>query len=104
MRREIEAKLGIRATDNYGLSEVIGPGVSGECERQDGLHVQEDHFLVEVIDPETLEPVAPGERGELVFTSLCKEAFPVVRYRTRDLSFLIPSPARVAGPSSEWHA
>ncbi len=92
MRREIEAKLGIRATDNYGLSEVIGPGVSGECDRQDGLHVNEDHFLVEVIDPETLEPVRPGERGELVFTSLCKEAFPVVRYRTRDLSVLNPEP------------
>ena len=92
MRREIEAKLGIRATDNYGLSEVIGPGVSGECERQDGLHIQEDHFLVEVIDPDTLEPVSPGERGELVFTSLCKEAFPVVRYRTRDLSYLYAEP------------
>jgi phenylacetate-CoA ligase len=92
MRREIESKLGIRATDNYGLSEVLGPGVSGECALQDGLHIAEDHFLVEVIDPETLEPVRLGERGELVFTSLTKEAFPVVRYRTRDLSYLYPEP------------
>ena len=88
MRREIEAKLGISATDNYGLSEVIGPGVSGECERKSGLHVNEDHFLVEVVDPKTLEPLPEGELGELVFTSLTKEAFPVVRYRSRDLSRL----------------
>jgi phenylacetate-CoA ligase len=85
-RKEIEARLGIRVTDNYGLSEVIGPGVSGECECRCGQHINEDHFLWEVVDPESGEPVAEGEEGELVFTSLTKEAFPVLRYRTRDLS------------------
>jgi len=90
MRSEIKEKLGIRATDNYGLSEVMGPGVAGECEECNGLHINEDHFLLEVIDPETLEPVAPGELGELVVTTLTKEAFPMIRYRTRDLTRLIP--------------
>ena len=90
MRSEIKEKLGIRATDNYGLSEVMGPGVAGECEECYGLHINEDHFLLEVIDPETLEPVAPGELGELVVTTLTKEAFPMIRYRTRDLTRLIP--------------
>jgi phenylacetate-CoA ligase len=90
MRQEIEGKLGIVATDNYGLSEVIGPGVSGECLERRGLHINEDHFLVEVIDPETLQPVAPGEKGELVITTLTKEAFPMIRYRTRDLARLLP--------------
>ncbi|MBP2668913.1 MAG: phenylacetate-CoA ligase [Deltaproteobacteria bacterium] len=90
MRREIEGKLGIVATDNYGLSEVIGPGVSGECLERQGLHINEDHFLVEVIHPETLQPVAPGEEGELVITTLTKEAFPMIRYRTRDLTRLLP--------------
>ncbi len=83
---EIEARLGIKATDNYGLSEVMGPGVSGECECGCGLHIAEDHVLWELVDPETGEPVAPGEQGELVFTSLTKEAFPVLRYRTHDLT------------------
>ena len=92
MRHEINEKLGIRATDNYGLSEVMGPGVAGECEECNGLHINEDHFLLEVIDPETLEPVAPGEVGELVVTTLTKEAFPMIRYRTRDLTRLIPEP------------
>ncbi len=92
MRREIEARLGIFATDNYGLSEVIGPGVSGECECRDGLHINEDHFLVEVIDPETGRPLPEGETGELVFTSLTKEAFPIIRYRTRDISRLTTAP------------
>lgn len=92
MRREIEGKLGITAMDNYGLSEVMGPGVSGECERRDGLHINEDHFLVEVLDPRTMEPVAEGEMGELVFTSLSKEAFPIIRYRSRDLSRLTFDP------------
>ena len=92
MRHEINERLGIRATDNYGLSEVMGPGVAGECEECNGLHINEDHFLVEVLDPETLEPVAPGEVGELVITTLTKEAFPVIRYRTRDLTRLIPEP------------
>jgi phenylacetate-CoA ligase len=90
MRQEIQDGLGIVATDNYGLSEVIGPGVSGECMERRGLHINEDHFLVEVIDPETLEPVAAGERGELVITTLTKEAFPMIRYRTRDLTSLLP--------------
>jgi len=92
MRHEINEKLGIRATDNYGLSEVMGPGVAGECEECNGLHINEDHFLLEVIDPDTLEPVAPGEVGELVVTTLTKEAFPMIRYRTRDLTRLIPEP------------
>ncbi|MCK4838995.1 MAG: phenylacetate--CoA ligase [Desulfobulbaceae bacterium] len=89
MRNEIQNKLSIIATDNYGLSEVMGPGVAGECQERKGLHINEDHFLVEVINPETLEPVAPGEIGELVVTTLTKEAFPVIRYRTRDLTRLI---------------
>jgi phenylacetate-CoA ligase len=92
MRHEIQNKLGIIATDNYGLSEVMGPGVAGECQERQGLHINEDHFLVEIIDPETLEPVAPGEIGELVITTLTKEAFPVIRYRTRDLTRLLPGP------------
>jgi phenylacetate-CoA ligase len=90
MRREIEDKLRITATDNYGLSEVMGPGVAGECLERSGLHVNEDHFLVEVVDPATLAPAAPGETGELVVTTLTREAFPVVRYRTRDLTALLP--------------
>ena len=90
MRREIEEKLGIVATDNYGLSEIIGPGVSGECREQNGLHINEDHFLVEVVDPETLQPMPEGETGELVITSLTKEAFPMIRYRTRDLTSILP--------------
>ncbi len=92
MRHEINEKLGIVATDNYGLSEIMGPGVAGECQECNGLHINEDHFLLEVIDPNTLEPVAPGELGELVITTLTKEAFPMIRYRTRDLTRLIPEP------------
>ena len=90
MRQEIQDALGIVATDNYGLTEVIGPGVSGECFERNGLHINEDHFLVEVIDPKTLQPVPPGQTGELVITTLTKEAFPMVRYRTRDLTNLLP--------------
>jgi phenylacetate-CoA ligase len=92
MRQEINERLGIKATDNYGLSEVMGPGVAGECQECNGLHVNEDHFFIEVLNPETLEPVAPGEVGELVITTLTKEAFPVIRYRTRDLTRLLPEP------------
>lgn len=88
MRGEIERTLGILAFNNYGLSEVIGPGVSGECSARDGMHVSEDHFVVECLHPETLEPVPDGEVGELVFTTLTKEALPVLRYRTRDLAAL----------------
>jgi len=90
MRQEIEGKLGIVATDNYGLSEIIGPGVSGECLERHGLHISEDHFLVEIVNPETLQPVPPGETGELVITSLTREAFPMIRYRTRDLTCVLP--------------
>jgi phenylacetate-CoA ligase len=92
MRREIQDALGIVATDNYGLSEVGGPGVSGECLERKGLHISEDHFLVEVIDPETLRPVPAGKKGELVITTLTKEAFPMIRYRTRDVARLIAEP------------
>jgi len=92
MRKEIEEQLGIKAFNNYGLSEVIGPGVSGECYLQKGMHIQEDHFIVECLNPSTLEPVEEGEYGELVFTSLTKEAFPIIRYRTRDLACLDTSP------------
>jgi len=95
MRAEMEARAGIDATDIYGLSEVMGPGVAQECvETKDGLHVWEDHFYPEVIDPVTGEVLPDGEQGELVFTSLTKEAMPVVRYRTRDLTRLLPGTAR----------
>ncbi|MFG2727637.1 phenylacetate--CoA ligase PaaK [Streptomyces canus] len=96
MRREIEERFAIDAVDIYGLSEVIGPGVAQECvETKDGLHVWEDHFFPEIVDPITGEVLPDGERGELVFTSLTKEAMPVVRYRTRDLTRLLPGTARV---------
>ena len=95
MRREIEDAFDMHAVDIYGLSEVIGPGVANECvETKDGLHVWEDHFYPEVIDPATGEVLPDGERGELVFTSLTKEAFPIIRYRTRDLTRLMPGTAR----------
>jgi phenylacetate-CoA ligase len=93
MRRELQEQLRLKAVDIYGLAEAIGPGVSCECvEEQAGLHVFEDHFIVEVVNPATGEPVAEGERGELVFTSLTKEALPIIRYRTGDLSFLRSDP------------
>ena len=92
MRLEINEKLGIQSTDNYGLSEIMGPGVAGECSECNGLHINEDHFLVEILDPDTMEPVEPGEVGELVITTLTKEAFPMIRYRTRDLTRFIPDP------------
>ena len=91
MKAEIEEKLGIRATDNYGLSEVMGPGVAGECDCACGLHVNEDHLLCEIVDPASGEPRAYGEEGELVITTLTKEAFPLLRYRTHDLTALDPS-------------
>ncbi len=95
MRRVIESRMGIDAVDLYGLSEVIGPGVACECvESKDGPTIWEDHFYPEIINPESGEPVADGEQGELVFTSLTKEAFPVIRYRTRDLTRLLPGSAR----------
>ncbi|WP_069741915.1 phenylacetate--CoA ligase PaaK [Streptomyces sp. EN23] len=95
MRREIEDRFAIDAVDIYGLSEVMGPGVAQECvETKDGLHVWEDHFYPEVVDPFTGEVLPDGEEGELVFTSLTKEAMPVIRYRTRDLTRLLPGTAR----------
>jgi phenylacetate-CoA ligase len=93
MRQEIERKLNLVAVDIYGLSEIMGPGVSIEChEAKRGLHVFEDHFIPEIIDPQTLEPLPYGEAGELVFTTITKEAFPVIRYRTRDITSLNPEP------------
>jgi len=92
MRQQIEEALGLRAIDFYGLSEVIGPGVAAECEVREGLHVNEDHFLVEIVDPATGAPLEPGREGELCFTSLTKEALPVLRYRTGDLSALAVEP------------
>jgi phenylacetate-CoA ligase len=95
MREEIERKLNIKAMDIYGLSEIIGPGVSVECiEAQNGLHIFEDHFIPEIIDPDTEEVLPYGTPGELVFTTITKEAFPVIRYRTRDISVLYPEPCQ----------
>jgi len=94
MRKEIEARLGIQAFDIYGLSEVIGPGVSCECQEKSGLHVHEDHFYVEIIDPETGDPLPEGEKGEIVYTTLTKEAFPGIRYRSRDITRLYREPCR----------
>lgn len=88
-RAEIEQKMGIRVYDIYGLSEVMGPGVACECEKQHGLHVCEDQFIIEILDPKTLQPVPDGEWGEVVFTTLCKECSPLVRYRTRDISRIL---------------
>ena len=92
MRQQIEADMDILAFNNYGLSEVIGPGVSGECALRDGMHIQEDHFIVECLDPDTLDPVPEGEEGELVITALTKEAMPLLRYRTRDIARLNREP------------
>ena len=95
MREEIERKLNLKAMDIYGLSEIIGPGVSVECiEAQNGLHIFEDHFIPEIIDPDTEEVLPYGTPGELVFTTITKEAFPVIRYRTRDISVLHPEPCQ----------
>jgi len=88
MRKEIEDRLGILAIDIYGLSEIIGPGVASECYCKAGMHIQEDHFIPEIIDPETEEVLPPGEKGELVFTTITKEGLPLIRYRTRDLTVL----------------
>jgi len=88
MRKEIESRLAISATDNYGLSEIIGPGVAGECQHKNGMHISEDAFIAEIIDPDTCQVLPPGSVGELVLTSICKEAFPMIRYRTRDITSL----------------
>lgn len=90
LRAEIEDRLGISATDNYGISDVMGPGIAGECEHKCGLHVNEDHFLAELVNPSTLEPVGYGEQGELVLTTITKQGMPLIRYRTRDLTTLNP--------------
>jgi len=89
MRREIESGLNIKSYDNYGQTEVFGPGIAYECQQQKGMHVSEDHFLVEVINPKTKEVLSPGEKGELVFTSLTKQGFPVIRFRTGDISKIL---------------
>ena len=95
MRKEVEEAFDMHAVDIYGLSEILGPGVANECvETKDGLHVWEDHFYPEIINPETGEPVEEGEKGELVFTTLTKEALPMIRYRTKDLTRLLPGTAR----------
>ena len=88
MRRQIEEQLGIKAFDIYGLTEIIGPGVAFECGEQTGMHINEDHFIVEVIDPETGRVLPEGEQGELVFSAITKEAFPILRYRTRDIGVI----------------
>ena len=93
MREEIQKRLNLKAIDIFGLSEVMGPGVASECvEEQHGLHIFEDYFMAEIVDPKTMEPLPPGEHGELVFTTLTKEAFPVIRYRTKDISRFITEP------------
>lgn len=94
MRAEIERKLGLSATDNYGLSEIMGPGVAGECQEKDGLHLAEDHFIAEIIDPDTGQVLPYGEQGELVLTTLTKEALPMIRYRTHDITRLNPEPCQ----------
>ncbi len=94
MRAEIEQKLGLSATDNYGLSEIMGPGVAGECQEKNGLHIAEDHFIAEIIDPDTGQVLPYGEQGELVLTTLTKEAFPMIRYRTHDITRLNPEPCQ----------
>ncbi|MEG0229924.1 MAG: phenylacetate--CoA ligase, partial [Oscillospiraceae bacterium] len=92
MRKQIENLLGIKAYDIYGLSEIIGPGVSYECCEQSGMHVNEDHFIIEIINPETGEPLPYGEKGEIVFTAITKEALPLIRYRTRDIGIVTCEP------------
>ena len=103
MRRAIEAGLGLRAYDIYGLSEIVGPGVSGECEAREGLHIADDHFLPEVVDPASGEPLAAGRPGELVLTTLTKRGLPLIRYRTGDITALEPAPCRCGRTSVRMH-
>ena len=91
-RRKIEEGLGVDVYNSYGLSEMNGPGIAFECEQKHGMHLWEDHFLIEIIDPQTAEPVADGQPGELVMTTLTREAMPLLRYRTRDITSIIPEP------------
>ncbi len=94
MRTQIETAWGLFATDNYGMSELMGPGVSGECTERDGLHINEDYFLCEVVDPDTLDPLGEGETGELLVTTLTKEGIPLLRYRTRDITRIVYAPCK----------
>jgi phenylacetate-CoA ligase len=103
LRSQLEEGLHITALDNYGLTEVIGPGVAGECEQKNGLHVNEDHFIVEVVDSNTLAPLPPGREGELVFTTITKEGFPLIRYRTGDISSLIQEPCACGRTTRRMH-
>lgn len=103
MRADIEAKLGIKAYDIYGLTELIGPGVAGECSEQNGLHIFEDHFYPEIIDPDTGEVLPAGEKGELVLTTLTRTGTPVVRYRTRDITYLVDEPCPCGRTSRRIH-
>ncbi len=103
MRAKIEKQLGILATENYGLSEIGGPGYSGECYLKRGLHIAEDQFISEIIDPDTLEPLPIGDQGELVVTTLTKEAFPMLRYRTRDITWLNDEPCECGRTSMRMH-
>lgn len=103
MRKEIEAKLHLQALDIYGLTEIIGPGVAQECSYQEGLHIFEDHFYPEIVDPETGVVLPDGEKGELVITTLTKEGTPVIRYRIRDITFLITEPCRCGRTSVRMH-
>ncbi len=103
MRKEIEANLHLQALDIYGLTEIIGPGVAQECSYQDGLHIFEDHFYPEIVDPETGEILPDGKEGELVITTLSKEGTPVLRYRTRDITYLIHEPCRCGRTSVRMH-
>jgi phenylacetate-CoA ligase len=103
MRSEIQEKLGAPALDIYGLTEIIGPGVAAECEHQDGLHIAEDHFYPEIIDPVTEEVLADGEKGELVITTLTKEGTPLLRYRTRDITYLDRSPCPCGRTTARMH-
>jgi phenylacetate-CoA ligase len=103
MRKEIEARYNMKAYDIYGLTEIIGPGVSFECEAQDGLHINEDLFYPEIIDPETGKILTDGEKGELVFTTLTKEGTPILRYRTRDITFLVREPCACGRTTVRMH-
>jgi phenylacetate-CoA ligase len=103
MRREIEDRYGMKAYDIYGLTEIIGPGVAFECEAQDGLHINEDLFYPEIINPDTCEPVPDGEKGELVFTTVTREGTPLLRYRTRDITYLIREPCDCGRSTVRMH-